>query len=93
MKFGLLALVLAVALVGLFDKRQALIVASKAGEGLVGGVLFGLVAALDKWMRVRERRVFSLWRFRCVWLREIKVGLCAGFLAGVMFAAIALLAN
>jgi hypothetical protein len=90
-KCGFVLLMLAVIVYAFVDGRHAEIVAVKTAEGLLGGVLFGLVAAADKWFKVHRRAGFSLWRFRCVVAREVKVGLCTGFLVGVVVAVVALL--
>jgi hypothetical protein len=90
-RYGFVLLMLAVIVYAFVDGRHAEVVAMKTAEGLLGGVLFGLVAAADKWLKVRWRAGFSLWRFRCVVVREVKVGLCTGFLVGVAVAVVALL--
>jgi hypothetical protein len=90
---GFVLLMLAVLLYAFIDGRYVEIVALKTIEGLLGGVLFGLAAAFDKWAKSRRRAGFSLWRFRCIVVREVKIGLCAGLLVGVMIAIIALLST
>ena len=90
-RYTLVLLLLAVIIYAFFDGRHAELIALKTVEGLLGGVLFGLAAAFDKWIKVRRGARLSLWRFRCVVEREVRVGICAGFLVGVMVAMIALL--
>jgi hypothetical protein len=85
--------VLTIAAYALIDGRHTGLVAIKTVEGLGGGVLFGLTAAADRWIKLHRRTGFSLWRFRCIVLREVKVGLCAGLLVGVFVVILSLLTS
>ena len=53
--------------------------------------MFGLLSGLRKWYRVHDRAGFTLWRFRCVIVREVKTGFCAGTLVGLLYGALVLL--
>jgi hypothetical protein len=88
-KLGFAVLLLFVAVVVCCDDQALSLVLEKTAEGVAGGMMFGLLSGFDKWLRVRDRAGFSLWRFRCVLAREVKGGLCAGFLVGQALSLIA----
>ena len=71
----------------------ATVVLVKFAEGAAGGGMYGLLSAAQKWNRVHHRGGFSVWRFRCIIVREVKCGCCAGVLAGLLFGALELLAK
>ena len=90
-KFAFAALFVVALVLALFDLKASECVLLKTVEGALGGLLFGLVAGLDLWVRLPPRRGLTLWRFRCVMWREVRVGMCAGCLVGMALSVVALL--
>jgi hypothetical protein len=90
-KCVVVVLLLAFATYAFVDKRHAEVIAVKTAEGSIAGLLFGLVVAADRWFNAHPQAAFTAWRFRRVVAREFRVGLCSGFLIGVLFAVVALL--
>ena len=74
----------------MFDLATGELLLLKTVEGVLGGLLFGLIAGLDKWLRFR-RHGFPFCRFKCLLRREVQVGLCAGFLVGAVLSLCAIL--
>lgn len=63
-------------------------VLERAGEGIVGGLLFGALSAADKkWFSPLPANG----TFGEILGRELKVGLCAGFLVGCAVSAMTIL--
>ncbi len=90
-KFAFAALLVVAIVLAIFDLKMSELVLLKTAEGVLGGLLFGLVAGLDLWVRLHHRRGFTLWRFRCVLWREVRVGMCAGCLVGMALSVVAIL--
>jgi hypothetical protein len=79
-----LLLALAVVACVVLDDASRDVLCEKTLDGILGGVMFGLLSGLRKWYRVRDRAGFTLWRFRCVIGREVKTGFCSGMLVGLV---------
>jgi hypothetical protein len=72
------------------DDASRGVLCEKTVEGAIGGAMLGMLSALKKWYRVRNRGHFTMWRFRCVFVREVKGGFCAGALVGLLYGAMML---
>lgn len=70
------------------DAQARPLCAKLIAEGVLGGVLFGVVKVLDLRMRFGKR--LTLRRAFRFWKHEVCVGLCAGFLAGVALSLVVL---
>jgi hypothetical protein len=90
-KFAFAVLLVAAAVLAVFDLTTAELLVLKTAEGVLGGLLLGLLAALDLWVRLHHHRGFTLRRFRCLLMWEVRAGVCSGFLIGLVLSLVTIL--
>ena len=88
-KIAFAVLLVVAAGIAVFDWMTGELLLLKTTEGVLGGLLFGLLAALNKWGQ--HPCAFTLRRFRRVLHREVRVGTCTGFLIGLALSLVAIL--